>query len=133
MTIPPVRLIPTADIEAMRDQALKTRNEPLFQVTNELLGVRARPRSGEITAESLVSAQDRRGRVRVAWHDNEAYLDVDIAIGLGQSIIEAGVSARIDALLTAQLLELGLDPMALAAFMSAVRGARRIDDTKPPQ
>ena len=80
----------------------------------------------------MISAKDGRGRVRVTWHNEEAFLDIDIATGLGQSIIEAACAARIDALFAAVSVEqFGVTHEQLAPLLTAIRAARRIDDGRP--
>jgi len=126
-----VRQLSNEEIAALGREAARAGNEPVFQMANELTFVRAKVRGGEIMAESMVSAKDGRGRVRVAWHDEEAFLDLEIATGLGQSLIEAACAARIDAALVAALTSEGLSTQAIGQILRAVRGARRIDDERP--
>lgn len=123
-----VRQLTNDEIEAIGRDAAKTGNEPVFQLANELIGVRNRVRGGEITAESIISAKDGRGRVRVTWHDNEAFLDTEIASGLGQSFIEAAAAARIDAALNATLTSEGVPQELIHHLLSAVRASRRLED-----
>ena len=127
-----VRQLTNDEIETIGRAAHRDGNEPVWQMANEILGVRSKVRGGEIVAESIVSARDGHGRVRVSWHDNEAFLDIEIATGLGQSIIEAACAARIDASLCAVLThKFGMPSEDTGTVLSAVRGARRIDDGLP--
>lgn len=124
-----VRMLSNEEVEIAGRNAMKAGNELIFQLANEVMQIRSKVRSGEIQAESMVSAKDGRGRVRMSWGNEEAYLDLDIATGLGQSIIEAACAARIDALFSAVLVnDLGLPPDAASNMLRAVRGARRIED-----
>lgn len=127
-----VRQLTNDEVETIARDARRRNDEPVLQLANEVMGIRSRVKGGEIMAESIVSAKDGRGRVRLSWHDNEAFLDVEIATGLGQSIIEAACAARIDALFAAVLTkDMGLDGDAAGDILRAVRGARRIDDGRP--
>ena len=128
-----VRMLSNDEIEAIGLEARRTGNEPVFQLANEVMGVRSRVRGGEIMAESMISAKDGRGRVRITWHDEEAFLDIDIATGLGQSIVEAACAARIDAAFTAVAVsQFGLTHEQLTPLLTAIRAARRMDDARPP-
>ena len=127
-----VRMLSNDEIETLGREAGRAGNEPIWQMANELMGIRSRIRGGEIVAESLVSASDGRGRVRLTWHDEEAFLDLEIATGLGQSIIEAACAARIDAAFAAVAAhEIGLPGEAVGRLLHAVRAARRVDDGRP--
>lgn len=126
-----VRMLSNDEIETLGREAARAGNEPVWQMANELMGVRSKVRAGEIWAESIVSAADGRGRVRLSWHDEEAFLDIDIATGLGQSIIEAACAARIDAAFAAVAQkDIGLPGEAVGRLLQAVRGARRLDDSR---
>lgn len=127
-----VRVLSLEEIETIAREAERTKNEPLWQLANEVHGARKRVRGGEIVAESILSAQDGRGRVRVTWHEEEAFLDLEIAIGLGQSIIEAACAARIDAAFYAHASGAGVPLDVIAAIMQRIRGARRVDDARRP-
>jgi hypothetical protein len=121
------RLLTVAEVTAIATQAEAAGNEPVYQLANEVLAGRARVRSGTITAESLVSATDGHGRVRIAWEDNEAFLDVDVAAGLGQSMLEAAAAARIDALFVAVATKnLGMSYAEVGPLLKAIRAARVI-------